>query len=239
MTFGPPEMMAVAMARCLRDGEVVFHGVSSILPMLAIHVARRTHAPHLVHLNIGGGVGTEPEVLPKSSCDPALLRGTAAIVDNVDFYQFVMRGGIDATFLGFVQMDAAGRTNSSALGDPAKPKVRLPGGGGAAVILPTARRVIMWRTQHTPRVFVDRLDFVTATGNVDRVVTPLGVLVRRDGRLHLEQVFPYSTVEEIRRNTGFALPDGPEPPPAPSPSTAELAAIASLDPDRVRDLEFK
>ena len=239
MTYGPAEMMAVAMARCLRDGEVVFHGVSSILPMLAIHVARRTHAPRLVHLNIGGGVGTEPEVLPKSSCDPALLRGTAAIVDNVDFYQFVMRGGIDATFLGFVQMDAAGRTNSSVLGDPTRPRVRLPGGGGAAVILPTAKRVIMWRTQHTARVFVETLDFVTATGNVDRVVTPLGVMARRDRRLQVEQVFPYATVEEIRRNTGFALPDGPEPAGAPPPTAAELAAIASLDPERARDLEFK
>jgi glutaconate CoA-transferase subunit B len=231
-------MMAVAMARCLRDGEVVFHGVSSILPMLAIHVARRTHAPRLVHLNIGGGVGTEPGVLPKSSSDPALVRGTAAIVDNVDFYQFVMRGGIDATFLGFVQMDPAGRTNSSVIGDAAKPTVRLPGGGGAAVILPTARRVILYRTRHTPQVFVAKLDFVTATGNVDRVVTPLGVLVRREGRLHLEQVFPYARADEIRRNTGFALPDGPGPSVAPPPSPAELAAIGALDPGRVRDLEF-
>ena len=56
--------------------------------------------------------------------------------------------------------------------------------------MPTARRVILWRTKHDPRTFVERLDFVTAAGNVDRVVTPLGVFVRRDGRLEVESLHP-------------------------------------------------
>ena len=68
--------------------------------------------------------------------------------------------------------------------------MRLPGGGGAAMIMATARRVILWRTQHNRRAFVERLDFVTAAGNVDRVVTPLCVFQRRDSRLAVEAIFP-------------------------------------------------
>lgn len=75
MEYGPAEIMAVAMARLLRDGEVVFNGVGSILPMLAIEVARRLYAPSLVYLNIGGGIDARPETLPFSSpirpCSPA------------------------------------------------------------------------------------------------------------------------------------------------------------------------
>src|SRR5205085_419704 len=50
--YGPAELMAVAIARLLRDGEVVFQGVNSTLPMVSIALARRLHAPHLTYVNI-------------------------------------------------------------------------------------------------------------------------------------------------------------------------------------------
>jgi glutaconate CoA-transferase subunit B len=106
------------------------------------------------------------------------------------------------------------------------------------MILPTARRVVIWRTQHTPRVFVERLDFVSAVGNLDRVVTPLAVLQRLAGRLQIESVHAWTTVEEIRAQTGFTLPDGEARENTPPPSDEELRLLASVDPERVRDLEF-
>lgn len=226
------------MARLLRDGEVVFNGVGSILPMLAIEVARRTHAPNLVYLNIGGGMDARPQTLPSSSADPALLAGTAGIVDQVEFYQLVMRGGVDAMFMGAVQIDPAGRTNSSVIGDPRRPTVRLPGGGGAAVILRTARRVILWRTKHDRRTFVQKLDFVTAAGNVDRVVTPLCVMRRIEGRLAVESLHPGVTAEAVGASTGFALTVSPGCPETPPPTAEELAAIQAFDPRGNRTLDF-
>ncbi len=249
MDFGPPEIMAVAMARLLRDGELVFNGVGSILPMLAIELARRLHAPNLIYLNIGGGMDARPATLPFSSSDPALLTGTAGIVDQPEFYQLVMRGGVDAMFMGAVQIDPAGRTNSSAIGDIARPTVRLPGGGGAAVILPTARRVILWRTKHDRRTFVEQLDFVTAAGNVDRVVTPLCVLRRHgppdgarekmEGRLAVESLHPGVTAEAVRANTGFPLAIPPDCPVTPPPTAGELAVIREFDPQNHRLLDFQ
>ena len=237
--FGPPELMAVAMARLLRDGELVFNGVGSILPMLAIEVARRLHAPNLIYLNIGGGVDARPGTLPSSSADPALLGGTAAIVDQPEFYQLVMRGGVDVMFMGAVQIDPAGRTNSSAIGDIDRPAVRLPGGGGAAVILPTARRVILWRARHDRRTFVEKLDFVTAAGNVDRVVTPLCVLRRAEGLLALESLHPGATAEAVRANTGFPLAVPPDCPVTPPPTPEEIAVIREFDPHKHRFLDFQ
>jgi glutaconate CoA-transferase subunit B len=231
--------MVIAMARLLRNGEIVFHGVNSILPMVAIAVARRVQAPGLVYLNIAGGIDPNPRRATASSTDPELTRDSPVLLSNEDFYDLCARGGIDTVFLSAVQIDAAGRTNVSTIGPHERPKVRLPGGGGAAMIMPTARRVILWRTQHSPRVFVEQLDFVTAAGNVERVVTPLCLFQRRQGRLAVEALMPGVQPAEVRAATGFALAEGEAWSTLDPPTTQELAALEAVDPDRVRLLEFK
>jgi len=234
----PADFMAVAMARLLRDGERVFHGVASPLPMVAILLAKRLHAPRLVYLNITGSVDPIPVVLPRSTVDPALLAGTATLVTLAELFDLSARGGLDTAFLSGVQIDGAGRINMSVIGAFERPTVRLPGGAGSALILPTAKRTILWRTQHSPRSLVERLDFVTAAGNVDRLVTPLCVF-RRDGdRFTLEARAPGVTVDVIAAATGFAF-RCPAEVPELIPSEAELAALAVVDPERVRDVEFR
>jgi glutaconate CoA-transferase subunit B len=231
------DQMAVCLARLIRDGEVVFQGVASPLPMVAIALARALHAPRAVALSVAGGVSPQPPTLPRSSTDPALAVGAAAVFANEDFYDLCARGKIDLAFLGAAQIDAQGRTNGSVIGPYASPKVRLPGAGGAAMILPTARRVVLWRTQHTQRVFVERLDFVSAVGNLDRVVTPLAVLRCVDGHLAIESIHPWATDDEVRAQTGFALTDGDAVVTEPS-SEEELAALERVDSERIRALEF-
>ena len=235
---GAPERLVVAMARALRDGEVVFQGVNSVLPMLAIALARRLHAPHLVYLSVGGGIDPSPRYMPDSSTDPELAHGSAALFSNEDFYDLCARGGMDTAFLGFAQMDATGRTNTSVIGPHDRPRVRLPGAGGAATIMPTAGRVLLWRTQHSPRVFVEQLDFVSAVGNVDRVYTPLCVFQRRGGRLEVAGRFAGVAETEIMAATGFTLAPPPWP-ELPEPTAEELAALASLDPAHLRQREFE
>ncbi len=102
----PLDLIVVSMARLLRDGEVVFHGVNSILPMVAVALARRLPAPRLQALNIAGGVNPSPRFLPRSTTDPELARGSAAIISNEDFYDLCARGQVDLAFLGAVQVDA-------------------------------------------------------------------------------------------------------------------------------------
>jgi glutaconate CoA-transferase subunit B len=230
--------MAVAMARLLRDGERVFHGVASPLPMVAILLAKRLHAPGLVYLNITGSVDPRPAALPRSTVAPDLLAGTATLVTLADLFDLSARGGLDTAFLGGVQIDGQGRINMSVIGDFRRPKVKLPGGAGSALVLPTARRTILWRTQHTPRALVERVEFVTATGNVDRLVTPLCVFKMEPDGFALETVYPGITVEDVQAATGFRF-RAPEQTPVLEPTARELAALNAVDPARVRDIEFR
>jgi glutaconate CoA-transferase subunit B len=230
--------MAVAMARLLHDGETVFHGVASPLPMVATLLAKRLSAPHLVYLNITGSVDPTPERLPVSTVDPALLRGTRSLVTLTDLFDLAARGRLDVAFLSGAQIDQAGRINLSVIGDFDRPAVRLPGGAGSAALMPSARRVILWRTKHDRRSFVDQLDFVTAAGNVDRVVTPLCVFVRRQGRLEVECLHPGVTPDRVREQTGFAVAVDAATPVTLPPTRLELNLLAEIDPGRVIESEF-
>ena len=235
----PDVMMAVAMSRLLRDGELAFHGVASPLPMVAILLAKATHAPNLVYLNITGSIDPVPAHLPRSTVDPALLRGTRSIITLAEAFDLSARGELDTVFLSGVQIDARGRINMSAIGDYAHPKVRLPGGAGSAFLMSTANRILLWRTRHDPRTFVEQLPFVTGAGKVDRVVTPLCVF-RRDpesGHLVVESIHPYTTAREVAAQTGFAL-DAQDAPLTPPPTEQELAALERVDPAGVRRIEF-
>src|SRR5262249_14654188 len=107
-TFAPETVaaqMAVALARLLHDGETVFFGVASPLPMVAALLAKRLHAPDLVILTLPGGVDPSPSVLPISTVDPRLLGGAAALVTLADVFDLAARGRLDTAFLGGVQID--------------------------------------------------------------------------------------------------------------------------------------
>jgi glutaconate CoA-transferase subunit B len=231
--------MAVTLARLLRDGEVACHGVNSILASLAIALARRTHAPGLRHVSIGGGLDATPPTLPRSSSGPAWLTGSPIVLSNVDVYQLALRGRIDAMLLGCVQVDGRGRVNSTVIGDFDRPRVRLPGGGGAAVLFQVVRRIIVYRTRHDPRALVPAVDFVTAAGNLERVVTPLAVFRGTAEGLRLEALQPGVTLEEVERRTGFRVEPLPGLQLVPPPTAGELAALERLDPERLRDLDFR
>ena len=234
------EHILVTMARQVRDGLLVGQGVNSVMASLAIALAKRTHAPNAICINIGGGVDVLPIPLPPSSVAPQWMRGTPVIVSNADLYSHMFAGRFDLFFSSGVQIDARGRINISVIGDQKKPKVRLSGGGGLPVVFQTVKRIVLWRPKHTPRIFVDKVDFATAAGNVTHVITPLCVFVMRGGRLALSQLFPGATEADVRANTGFAFEIAPgglsEVPP---PTERELALIDELDPHGHRQLEFK
>jgi len=237
-SYGPPEMMAVAMARLIRDGELVFVGVNSPLPLVAVSLARRLHAPSSTLLSIGGGINPTPNKLGPATSNARLSVGSASVFDNVDFYGLVARGGVDTTFLGLAQVDERARVNSSFIGERQRPAVRFPGGGGAAAILPLSRRVILWRASHSPRIFVKEVPFVTSAGNIDRIVTPLCIFRKEKGQLVLDSLHPYVTRERLVESTGFAIKNLDGAPLTPPPTEGELAELMRVDPEGVRRVEF-
>ena len=235
----PCDMMTVSLARLIRDGETVFHGVSSHIPMIAVLLAKKLHAPNAVHLNIPGGVDPEePDLRSYTSAGGELWETACAALPLQEVFDLSMRGGLDVAFLSGVQFDRYGRVNASVIGDYHKPKVRLPGGAGSAVLIPTAKRAILWRTKHDRRTFTETPDFVTAQGHVSDIVTPLCCFTMHGGEMILKSIHPYSSLDEVAANTGFPIryfsADF-----TPEPTPEEMRALQEIDPRDLRNLEFR
>lgn len=228
--------MAVVMARELRDGELAIMGAVSALPLAACRLARATHAPGLWYIVGGSGaVCAHPDGLPESSCDDRLLCAETALpLPEVILVEG--RGDlIDVFFAGGLQVDAEGNCNLAAIGDYRRPALRGPGGVGLP-FLPRAGRTVIWTGSHSPRTFVERVDFVSGPGvTASLVVTPLCVMDFHPSthRARLRTIHPGVTVEDVRAATGFDLgpADGVSVTPAPGP--AELDALRALDPQGV------
>lgn len=218
------------LARFIRPDEITFSGVNSTMPMLACLLAKKAYDFPFTYINVAGGVDPIPSKIPLSSSDPVLAQQSASVFANEDFYDLCTRGRMDLTFLGAAQIDGEGCANNSVIGDWHRPKVRLPGGGGGAVMLPTARRSCTWRTEHSRRTLVDKLDFKTSAGGFHGVVTPIAVFVKRDERLALQSWHPESSLQEVRERTGFAF-DAAGALPAGAPTDRERAALQLLDAD--------
>ena len=232
------DIMVCAMARLIKDGDTVFHGVSSHMPMIAVLLAKALHAPDAVHLNIPGGVDPYPAELQKyTSAGTALTDTSVADFPISDVFDLSMRGGLDVAFLSGIQFDNAGNVNASVIGDYNKPKVRMPGGAGSAVLIPTAKRAIIWRTKHDVRTFVKKVDFVTTQGNIDRIVTPLCIFRMYDGELILDSIHPTSSIEEVASNTGFDI-RYIDISYTPLPTKQEMDMLAKIDPHDYRNMEF-
>ncbi len=226
----PFSYIVTNLARFIRPNEITFSGVNSTMPMLACLTAKKAYEWDFIYINVAGGVDPRPSKIPISSSDPVLAEHTASIFDNEDFYDLCCRGRMDLTFLGAAQIDGEGNANNSCIGNWHQPKVRLPGGGGGAVMLPTAKRACTWRTEHSTRTFVEQLDFRTSWGGFHGVVTPIAVFIKKNDRLALQSWHPESSLDEVKARTGFQFDhEGAEP--TALPTRGEIEALAALDPD--------
>jgi glutaconate CoA-transferase subunit B len=246
------EMMTVVAARALTDETVCFVGIG--LPSTAANLARLTHAPRTVLVYESGTIGSKPRTLPLSIGDGELAETADAVVPVPEIFAYWLQGGrIDVGFLGAAQIDRFGNLNSTVIGDYERPKVRLPGAGGAPEIAAMAGEVIVIIRQ-SPRTFVEELDFRTSVGYGvapgDRkrlgmpgkgptiVITDLGVL-RPDPEtreLTLSQVHPGVSADRVREQTGWRLQVSDDLEETEPPSEEELRELrelrATLEPPR-------
>jgi len=232
------DIMVCAMARLIRDGNTVFHGVSSHMPMIALMLAKQMYAPNAVHLNIPGGVDPMPKKLKKyTSAGSELLDIAVSYFPLAEVFDLSMRGKLDVAFLSGIQFDVHGNVNASVIGDYHKPKVRMPGGAGSAVLIPTAKRAIIWRTKHDVRTFVENVDFVTTRGNIDRIITPLCIFKVDNRELVLDTIHPTSSLQEVIDNTEFKIKYS-NIQFTPEPTQEELRYLQRIDPSDYRNIEF-
>jgi glutaconate CoA-transferase subunit B len=230
LTYTQEEAMAVAAARRLANGDVVFVGIG--LPSKACNLARATHAPECVLIYESGTIGAKPVHLPLSIGDGELAETADAVVSVPEIFAYWLQGGrIGIGFLGAAQIDRYGNLNSTVIGDYDHPQVRLPGAGGAPEIARSCREILVVLKQ-SPRAFVEQLDFRSSSGEkVSAVITDLGVLEPESEtrELVLTQLQPGVTAEAAREATGWPLRVAGDVRVCEPPTDAELAALRALE----------
>jgi glutaconate CoA-transferase subunit B len=246
LAYSPEEMMVVAASRFLEPDDVVFIGIG--LPSKAANLARMTHAPELSMIYESGTLDTKPTVLPLSIGDPELSRTAKAVVSVPEMFNYWLQGGwIRTGFLGAAQIDRFANLNSTVIGDYRKPKVRLPGAGGAPEIASFCHRTLVLLRQN-PRTFVEKLDFMTTVGMLDggmsrqdlnvpghgpqAVITDLGILEpdTESGELVLTHIHPGVKAEAAIEASSWPLKVAEEPMRTEEPSEKDLEILRALVP---------
>jgi acyl CoA:acetate/3-ketoacid CoA transferase alpha subunit/acyl CoA:acetate/3-ketoacid CoA transferase beta subunit len=231
------EAMCVAIARRLRDHRTVFQGFASPLPTAALRLARELTDGGVVHLSASGAVNGAPERLPVSTEDQHLSEGGVGEFTSPDAFDLAARDGIDVMFVGGAQFDRQGRMNGSVVGEYETPTVRFGGAGGSGSLLPLVQHPFGWRTEHSPRVLPEQVDFVTASGNLSYLVTPLCEFERHNGELRVAALLPGVDPETVAARTGWDVTID-DPARVALPTEAELAALERVDPTRIRRSGF-
>src|SRR5689334_13415934 len=162
-TVTPSEVMTVAAARALKSTDVCFVGIGA--PSAACNLARLTHAPGITLIYESGTIDTRPQVLPLSIGDGELAETALTTVAVPEMFRYWLQGGrITVGFLGGAQIDRFANLNTTVVGPYDKPKVRLPGGGGAPEIATNCGEIFITMAM-SPRAFVPKLPFVTSLGH--------------------------------------------------------------------------
>jgi glutaconate CoA-transferase subunit B len=246
--YTPQELMVAVASREINDGDLVFVGMR--LPILAYAVARNAHAPSARGLFEVGLMRDQPAAgFLGTMGDPPNVAGALWATRMSNVMALMAQGHVDLGFIGGAEVDRFGNLNTSYVGEPAHPKVKLPGSGGGADIAILSRR---WVTlmNHERRRLVEKVSFVTSPGHGDgtpgwrkrnallgggpvAIITTLCVLrfPEDGGEAHLASIHPGHTVDEVRSETGWELKVADRVGETMPPSESELAAIRRFDPD--------
>src|SRR5580658_1401715 len=243
-TFSAIEMMTIAAARALRNQDICFVGIG--LPSAACNLARLTHAPGLTLIYESGTIETKPSVLPLSIGDGELCETALTTVSVPEMFRYWLQGGrITVGFLSGAQMDRHANLNTTVVGDYGKPKVRLPGGGGAPEIASSCQEIFITMAM-SPRSFVGHLPFMTsfghgtgrgsraalglATKGPTRVMTDLCVLEPdpESCELVVTTLHPGVTQDAARAACGWPLRFSERLATTPAPSEQELRVLRDL-----------
>src|SRR5215813_14542369 len=156
------ELMVVAAAREIKDGETVFVGMR--LPLISFVVAKKTHAPNATGLFENGVIRSTPSPeLIYTMADPPNIKGATQCLDMLSVMGLLQSGRVHLGFLGAAEVDRFGNLNSTLVhGDHGI--VRLPGSGGACDIASLAQRFVVLM-EHSVRRLPDKVAYITSPGN--------------------------------------------------------------------------
>jgi glutaconate CoA-transferase subunit B len=242
--YSPNEMMTVAAARALKNDDVCFVGIG--MPSAAANLARLTHAPDITLIYESGTLGTKPSILPLSIGDGELCETAVTTVSVPEMFRYWLQGGrIKVGFLGGAQIDKYANLNTTVVGAYDKPKVRLPGGGGAPEIATSCGEIFIIMAQ-SKRGLVEKLDFVTSIGHVTggnsrakmgvktkgptKLITDLALFAPdpETKEMTVVSIHPGVTREQIQEATGWPVKFAAKVDETPPPTAKELEVLRDL-----------
>lgn len=245
------ELMVAAAAREIRDKEVVFVGVG--IPCLGALVAKLTHAPNTVLVVESGCIGPTPYRLILGIGDNSCVENAISVTSLWRAFSDQQRGYFDLGMLSGAQVDKYGNLNSTAIfgdGDYYRPKVRLPGSGGANDIASSARRTLIMMTQEKRR-FLEKVDFITSPGYIDgpgsrekyglvgggpAIIISNMAVFRFDPQTkeaYLDSIHPGVSVEDVKKEVSWDLKVSPQLKETMPPTRHEVELIRILDEQKI------
>jgi glutaconate CoA-transferase, subunit B len=224
------------MAGEIADGAVVATGVASPLAVLAIALARATHAPRLTYLACVGSLNPAVSRLLGSSEDLAYLAGRSGEVTIPDLFDHARRGRVDNIFFGAVEVDVDGCTNLSATGTLARPAVKFPGVAGACSLRRWCRRPVLVVPRQSKRSLVARVAIRSTedAARRTRLLTDLATFTVGAPGATLEAIEPGVALDQVRARTGFGYALAAAFHALPEPPGSVIDTLHSLDPAGLR-----
>jgi glutaconate CoA-transferase subunit B len=250
------EWFCAELARTILDGEMTFHGFASPCVTIAMHVAKRTHAPQMVLVEGATyALNPTPLFLTPTSNDWAMMQQATYVLSFEELFDAGARGALDRMFLSGGQIDRWGNTNVTLIGAQDRVRVKMGGGGGGCNLSATVGALTLWTTRHrSGRTLVEHCDFITDLGHrtpegsrdelgfpgsgPQWLLTELGLFDFAGGELRLRALFPDVTLEEVRKATGFAPRTAQAIAALTPPDRTVVDLIRTLDPLGIRKREF-
>jgi len=232
----PAEAVVALLAREIEDGGVVATGVASPLAILAIAVARATHAPSLTYLACVGSMDPELPSLYPSSEDLRYLNGRSAEISIPDLFDHARRGRLDTVFFGAAEVDAQGRTNMTASGSLSQPRTKFPGVAGASTLRRWVRHPVLVVPRQSRRNLVPAVQVATTRDERPvKLISDLGIFELGASGAKLLARHPWASLDTLEERTGFSFTVERSLSITPLPDARTVSAIRAMDPLHLRD----
>lgn len=254
--YSTAELVCVAVAREIEDGDILILGSFTPLAFVSYILAKLTHAPNVMYMAYSS-VDARPFRLSFASYEAAATKGGVARWNMTECINSLYLGiGVDVEPISSIQADQYGNINISVVGDYEKPVLRGPGGAGAPEVVKMHRKMIGYFPNHSKRILVPKVDFVTGTrwkiSNEARIkaglrpgplkyITNLAILTKdeEDKPFKIESVHPGVSVDQVIENTGFELMVPKDVPETEKPTKEQIRLLREeVDPYGIVAFDF-
>ena len=229
------------LAREIKEGDNIIQGTSTFIPLIATMFVMKQKK-----FNFIGGFWDKPEINPRYPSTFCLenYKNGMDYLGLSKFLDLLQNNKIDLEFLRPAQVDKFGNINNTVIGDYNNPKIRLPGGMGIEDVVRFLKRPILYVPNHSRKVFVEKVDFVTAAGwdkgkGPEKIITNMCVFEFPGKEITLTKINPLFSVDDIIKETGFKFKIAQNLKEMMMINDKDKKIIDDMDPYKLRDLEIK